>query len=240
MAGAAAAAAGTPVPLPQVSVGFAPAQTPEDVSLGLQIVFLLTILSLAPSIIMMMTSFTRVYIVLNFLQRALATQQLPPQQILVGLSLFLTFFIMAPTFSKINQEGVQPYLAKQADQKTAIAVTVKHMRTFMFRQTYEKDIALFTRLGNLPRPANREQVPTYALVPAFMISELKTAFTMGVLLFIPFMVIDMVVSSVLMSMGMIMLPPVMISLPFKILLFIMVDGWNLLVGQIVASYHLGA
>ena len=146
---------------------------------------------------------------------------------------------MAPTFSNINKEGLQPYLAKTIDQKTAIAVTVKHMRTFMFRQTYPKDVELFTRIGNLPRPANREQVPTYALVPAFMISELKTAFTMGVLLFIPFMVIDMVVSSVLMSMGMIMLPPVMISLPFKILLFIMVDGWNLLVGQIVASYHLG-
>jgi len=232
-------ATGVPVPLPQIEVGFTTAEEPEEVSLGLQIIFLLTVLAIAPSLLLMVTSFTRILIILSFVQRALATQQLPPRQVIVGLSLFLTFFVMAPTFQAINTEGLQPYLEKDIAQRDAFAVAVKHMRIFMFRHTRETDVALFVNLGELTRPATKEDVPTYVLVPAFMISELKSAFTIGILLFIPFMVIDMVVASVLMSMGMIMLPPVMISLPFKILMFVMVDGWNLIAGQIVASYHLG-
>jgi flagellar biosynthetic protein FliP len=186
---------------------------------------------------MMMTSFIRVIIVLSFVKQALATQQAPPQQIITGLALFLTFFIMAPTLVKVNNVALQPYLAGKLTPTQAIEKASVPLREFMFKQTREKDLDLFLTMSKLPRPKNRADVPTHVLIPAFMVSELTSAFQMGIALFIPFLVIDMIVASVLMSMGMIMLPPVMISLPFKILLFVMVDGWNLLVRSLVLSFH---
>lgn len=226
-----------PIPIPKINIGIEEARKPTDVALALQILFLLTILTLVPSIIMMMTSFIRVLIVLSFVKQALATQQAPPQQIITGLALFLTFFIMAPTLLKVNNDAFQPYLAGKLSITQAIEKGVGPIREFMFKQTREKDLDLFLGMSKLPRPKNREEVPTYVLIPAFMVSELTFAFQMGIALFIPFLVIDMIVASVLMSMGMIMLPPVMISLPFKILLFVMVDGWNLLVRSLVLSFH---
>jgi len=226
-----------PIPIPKINIGIEEATKPADVALSLQILFLLTILTLVPSIIMMMTSFIRVVIVLSFVKQALATQQAPPQQIITGLALFLTFFIMAPTLVKVNHVAVQPFLAGKMTTTQAIEKATGPFREFMFKQTRKKDIDLFLGMSKLPRPKTRTDIPTYVLIPAFMVSELTSAFQMGIALFIPFLVIDMIVASVLMSMGMIMLPPVMISLPFKILLFIMVDGWNLLVQSLVLSFH---
>lgn len=226
-----------PIPIPKINIGIAEATKPTEVALALQILFLLTILSLVPSIIMMMTSFIRVIIVLSFVKQALATQQAPPQQVITGLALFLTFFIMAPTLTQVNNVALQPYLAGKMTPTQAIEKASDPFREFMFKQTRPKDIDLFLEMSKLPRPKTRKDVPTYVLIPAFMISELTLAFQMGIALFIPFLVIDMIVASVLMSMGMIMLPPVMISLPFKILLFVMVDGWNLLVRSLVLSFH---
>jgi flagellar biosynthetic protein FliP len=226
-----------PIPIPKINIGIEEATKPTEVALALQILFLLTILTLVPSIIMMMTSFIRVIIVLSFVKQALATQQAPPQQIITGLALFLTFFIMAPTLVKVNNVALQPYLAGKLTPTQAIEKASVPLREFMFKQTREKDLDLFLTMSKLPRPKNRADVPTHVLIPAFMVSELTSAFQMGIALFIPFLVIDMIVASVLMSMGMIMLPPVMISLPFKILLFVMVDGWNLLVRSLVLSFH---
>lgn len=226
-----------PLPIPKINIGIEEAKKPTEVVLALQILFLLTILTLIPSIIMMMTSFIRVIIVLSFVKQALATQQAPPQQIITGLALFLTFFIMAPTLTQVNNVALQPFLAGKMTPTEAIDKAAVPFRDFMFKQTRKKDIDLFLGMSKLPRPKTRADVPTYVLIPAFMVSELTTAFQMGIALFIPFLVIDMIVASVLMSMGMIMLPPVMISLPFKILLFVMVDGWNLLVKSLVLSFH---
>lgn len=226
-----------PLPIPKVNIGIEEAKKPADVALALQILLLLTVLTLVPSIIMMMTSFIRVIIVLSFVKQALATQQAPPQQIITGLALFLTFFIMAPTITEVNKVALQPYLAGKMTPVQAIEKASGPFREFMFKQTREKDLDLFLGLSKLPRPKTRADVPTYVLIPAFMVSELTYAFQMGIALFIPFLVIDMIVASVLMSMGMIMLPPVMISLPFKILLFVMVDGWNLLIKSLVLSFH---
>ena len=226
-----------PLPIPKINIGIEEAKKPADVALALQILFLLTILTLVPSIIMMMTSFIRIIIVLSFVKQALATQQAPPQQVITGLALFLTFFIMAPTITEVNKVALQPYLAGKMAPAQAIEKASGPFREFMFKQTREKDLDLFLGMGKLPRPKTRADVPTYVLIPSFMISELTYAFQMGIALFIPFLVIDMIVASVLMSMGMIMLPPVMISLPFKILLFVMVDGWNLLVKSLVLSFH---
>ncbi|MDI6703089.1 MAG: flagellar type III secretion system pore protein FliP [bacterium] len=225
------------IPIPKIDIGITEAKGPREVTLALQILFLLTILTLAPSIVIMLTSFIRIMVVLSFVRRALATQEMPPQQVIVALALFLTFFIMAPTISKINKEAVQPYLQGKFTLEQALSKAIEPIREFMFRYTREKDIALFMKMGDLGRPANREDVPTYTLIPAFMISELSTGFRMGILLFIPFLVLDMVVASTLMSMGMIMLPPVMVSLPFKILLFVLVDGWHLITRSLVLSYH---
>lgn len=225
-----------PIPVPRITLGFEPARGPEDVALSLQVLFLLTVLSLAPAIILMVTSFTRIVIVLSFVRNALATQQLPPTQVLVGLALFLTLFVMMPVWTEINSKALQPYLRGDITAQQALDNTVKPLREFMFKQTRENDIALMVRLAKVERPRNREEVPTYILIPAFMLSELKTAFEMGVLIYIPFIVVDMVVASVLMSMGMIMLPPMMISLPFKVLLFVLVDGWDLVIGSLVASF----
>lgn len=224
------------IPIPNINIGVEQANTPQDVALSLQVLLMLTVLSLAPSILVMMTSFTRIVIVLSFLRSALATQNMPPNQIIVGLSLFLTFYTMSPYFSQINQNALQPMLAGTMDQQTAMTEAVKPMREFMFKQTRENDLALFVNMSEMPRPNGPEDVPTSVLIPAFIISELKTAFQIGFLIYIPFIVIDMVVASTLMAMGMMMLPPSMISLPFKVLLFILVDGWHLIVRSLVSSF----
>lgn len=209
----------------------------EQTGTSLQILMLLTVLSLAPAILMMMTSFTRIIIVLSFVRNALGTQQLPPNQVLIGISLFLTFFIMAPTWNEINTNAIQPYMQNQITQTEAIDRAEEPLRIFMFRQTREKDLELFVGLSKMEQPKTYRDVPTYVLIPAFVISELKTAFQMGFAIFIPFIVIDMIVSSTLMSIGMMMLPPMMISLPFKLLLFVLVDGWHLVVESLVTSFQ---
>ncbi len=223
--------------VPDVNVNIGNTDNPKEISSSLQILFLLTVLSLAPSILVMMTSFTRIVIVLSFMRNAMATQQTPPNQVLIGLALFLTFFIMAPTWSQVNHEALQPYLEAKITQEQAYDKAMNPIREFMFKQTREKDLALFIKLSNLERPKTYDDVPTYVLVPSFVISELKTAFQIGFVVFIPFIVIDLIVASSLMSMGMMMLPPMMISLPFKILLFVMVDGWHLLVRSLIMSYQ---
>ena len=196
----------------------------------------MTILSLAPAILIMTTSFIRIIVVLSFLRSALATQQMPPNQVIVGLALFLTFFVMSPYLQQANEKGLQPYLNGTITQERAIDETVKPIREFMFKQTRESDLALFVNLSQAPQPDTPEDVSTLTLVPAFVISELKTAFQIGFMIYIPFIVIDMIVASTLMSMGMMMLPPVMISLPFKILLFVMVDGWHLIIRSLIVSF----
>ena len=225
------------VPVPNINIGVEAASDPQDVALSLQILLTLTVLTLAPSILIMMTSFTRIIIVLSFLRSALATQQMPPNQVLVGLALFITFFVMSPYLEQVNNDGLQPYLAVTISQETAMTAALKPMRTFMFKQTRESDLALFVNLSEGPRPNSPEDVPTMTLIPSFIISELKTAFQIGFLIYIPFIVIDMVVASTLMSMGMMMVPPAMISLPFKLLLFILVDGWHLIISSLIASFH---
>jgi len=225
------------VPVPNVTIGVENATNPKDVALSLQILLTLTVLTLAPSILIMMTSFTRIIVVLSFLRSALATQQMPPNQVLVGLALFITFFTMSPYLEEVNKDGLQPYLAGTVNQEMAITAALKPMRAFMFKQTRENDLALFVNLSEGPRPSSQDDVPTMTLIPSFIISELKTAFQIGFLIYIPFIVIDMVVASTLMSMGMMMVPPAMISLPFKLLLFILVDGWHLLISSLIASFH---
>ena len=214
------------------------AESNSDVALSLKILFLFTILALAPAIIMMTTAFTRVVIVLQFVKRAIATQDLPPNQIIMALALFLTFFIMAPTIAQMKEAAWDPYVDGRIDTMEAYENAMPPLRDFMFSQTREKDLALFVELSGLERPNNRTDIPTYVLVPSFMISEIATAFTMGVLIFLPFVVVDMIISSVLLSMGILTLPPVLISLPFKILIFVLVDGWNLIAFSIVQSFHL--
>lgn len=228
---------GVRMPIPKVAFDITEATGPKDVALSLQILFLLSILTLAPSIIIMTTAFTRVVIVLDFVKRALSLQQMPPNQVIVGLSLFLTFFIMAPTFTEMNEKALQPYINGKINNEQFFDRGIQPLREFMFRQTREKDIALFVRLAKIEKPKTEKDVPTYCLIPAFMISELKVAFEIGIYLFLPFIVIDMIIASTLMAMGMIMLPPVMISLPFKIILFILVDGWNLLIYELVKSFR---
>ncbi len=222
--------------LPSLSLSFANSQKPADLVAVLRIVLMLTVLSLAPAIIIMMTSFTRIVVVLSFLRHALGTQQMPPNQLIVGLSLFLSFFVMAPTWKAISTNAVEPYLNEKIDQQTAFAAAEKPLREFMFAQTREKDLELFLSLSKEAKPQTRADVPSYVLVPAFVISELKTAFQIGFMIYLPFLVLDMVVASVLMAMGMMMVPPVMVSLPFKLLLFVLVDGWELIVGSLVKSF----
>jgi flagellar biosynthetic protein FliP len=230
-------AAHAATPLPSVKLGIGASSSPQDVSMTLQIVFLLTVLSLAPAILMLTTSFTRIIIVLSFLRQALGTQQIPPNQVLLGLALFLTFFNMNPVFSQVNDQALQPYLKGQLSQEVALNKALDPMRDFMFRQTRQKDLALFVYLSKSPRPGSPKDVPTLVLIPAFVLSELKTAFQMGFLIYIPFLIIDMVVASTLMSMGMLMLPPVTISLPFKVLLFVLIDGWHLIVRSLMTSFN---
>jgi flagellar biosynthesis protein FliP len=209
---------------------------PEQVSSGVQLLVLLTILSLAPAILILATSFTRIVIVLSMLRSAIGTPAIPPNQVVIGLSLLLTFFIMAPVYNKIDQEAIQPYLKNEITQEVALNKALEPVREFMFKQTRQKDISLFMDLNQQTQPASQEDVPTVSLFPAFVISELRTAFTMGFILYIPFLVIDMVISSVLLSMGMMMLPPSLVSLPFKILLFVLVDGWYLIVNSLALSF----
>jgi len=220
-------------------VNVEPAQNPQEVSSSIQILLMLTVLSLAPSILIMTTSFTRIIIVLSFLRNALGTQQMPPNQVLIGLALFLTLFVMSPVINEINTKAYQPFTQGTIKQQEALDKTGSIMKNFMLKQIpkkSEKDLALFVSLAGIKTPVNPQDLPLTVVIPAFMISELTIAFKIGFLIFIPFLIIDMVVSSTLMSMGMMMLPPVMISLPFKILLFIMVDGWNLITQTIIGSF----
>jgi flagellar biosynthesis protein FliP len=229
--------AAPPLPIPKIGLDISAADNPEDVALSIQILFLLTILSLAPALLIMMTSFTRVIIVLSFTRNALGTQQMPPNQVLIGLALFITFFIMSPVITDINTNAFQPYTKGEITQEQAITKAMDPVRNFMLKNVKEKDLALFLNLSQTEQPIKSSDIPTTALIPAFIISELKTAFIIGFYLYIPFIMIDMVVASTLMSMGMMMLPPVMISLPFKLLLFVMVDGWNLVVKSLVMSFN---
>ncbi len=224
------------ISFPTVSFGVQEAESPEQVSTALQIIFLLTILSIAPSIILMMTCFTRIVIVFGFMRQAMGTQSMPPTQIIMGLALFLTFFIMSPTINKINESALQPYLNGEMTQQQAFERAVVPMRDFMFSQVKEKELALLAEITMDTDPENKDAIPTMTLIPAFMLSELKRAFQMGFLIYIPFLVVDMIVASVLMSMGMMMLPPVIISMPFKLLLFVLVDGWGLVVGSVLKSF----
>jgi len=223
--------------LPTVKFGLTNSNNPDDVVNTIKIVGLLTILTLAPAILIMMTSFTRIVVVLSFLRQALGTHQLPPNQLIIGLALFLTFFVMAPVWKVVNKEAVKPYLSKQLNQDQALEKALTPVRKFMFAQTRNEDLMLFLDLTNTAKPRSKKEVSTLLLIPAFMISELKTAFQIGFLLYIPFLILDMVVASVLMAMGMMMLPPVIISLPFKVMLFVLVDGWQLVVGSLVKSFN---
>lgn len=223
--------------IPSVNVEVGTADNPEQVASTLQVIAVLTLATIAPGILMMTTSFVRIVVIIGFLRNALATQNVPPNQVIISLAMFITFYIMAPYWSQANDNGLQPYLAGQISQEEAITNVLEPMREFMFRQTREADLALFVNLADAERPETQEDVSTFVLIPAFMISELKTAFQIGFMLYVPFIVIDMIVATTLMSMGMMMLPPVMISLPFKILLFVMIDGWHLLIRSIIVSFR---
>ena len=224
------------VNLPTLSLGVKDAATPQEVSTALQVLFVLTILSIAPAILLMTTAFTRIVIVLGFVRQAMGTQNMPPNQIIIGLSLFLTFFVMSPVFNKINTGALQPYLEQQITQKQALDKAMETMREFMFSQVQESELQLLIDITKKEQPTDRKDISTTILIPAFMLSELKLAFQMGFMIYVPFLVIDMIVASVLMSMGMMMLPPIVISLPFKLLLFVLVDGWHLVVGSLIQSF----
>jgi len=222
--------------LPTITLGVQQATEPAQVSTALQVIILLTVLSIAPAILLMTTGFTRIVIVLSFVRQAMGTQQAPSNQIVIGLALFLTFFVMAPVFTQINETALQPYLEQQIDQTQALEKALLPIRNFMFSQVAEKDLTLMLSISQSAQPETKEDVSLLTLIPAFMLSELKRAFQMGFLIFVPFLVIDMVVASILMAMGMMMLPPIVISLPFKILLFVLVDGWSLVIGSLVQSF----
>ena len=222
--------------LPNINIGLTNANTPQDFTNGLQILIWLTILSLAPSILIMTTCFVRLVVVLSLTRQALGAGTLPPNQVITSLALILTFFIMAPTFNEINEKALQPYMKNQITQQVALDRGIEPIRNFMFKQTHEKELALFVRMAKIEKPKNIKDVPTYVLLPSFIMSELKTAFTIGFVVYLPFLVIDIVVSSVLVSMGMMFLPPSMIALPFKLIMFVMVDGWYLIVKSLVESF----
>lgn len=223
--------------IPKINIGVEAANNPQEVSTSLQVLMLLTVLSLAPALLIMVTSFSRIIIVLSFTRSALGTQQVPPNSVLIGLALFLTMFTMAPVLTQVNNTALQPYIRKELSFNAAMNRGVVPVRTFMFRQTREKDLSLFVHLARMERPKGPADIPTHVLIPAFIISELKTAFIMGFIIFIPFLIIDMVVGVTLMSLGMMMLPPVLVSLPIKILLFVMVDGWHLIARSLVVSFR---
>ncbi len=224
-------------PAPSVTLTLGDTSSPDTIALTLKLMLLLTVLTLAPAILVLMTSFTRIVVVFHFLRQAVGTQSTPPNTILVGLALFLTYFIMSPVINQVYSDAFLPLMNNSISYQEAFTAGMAPIRQFMLKQTREKDIALFVHLAKEKRPARPEDVSNKVLVPAFVISELKTAFQIGFLIFVPFLIIDMVVASVLLSMGMMMLPPVMVSLPFKILLFVMVDGWYLIVGSLARSFH---
>ncbi len=223
-------------PIPKLNIGLEQAQSPEDVAVVLEIVALLTILALAPSILILMTPFTRLVVVFHFLRQAVGTQSSPPNQVVVGLALFMTFFIIKPVGLEIYNNSLNPYLEGTINYQEALEIAQVPVREFLLTNTREADIALFVKEGGMKKPNSREDVSLLALIPAYVISELKTAFIIGFVIYIPFIVIDMVVASVLLAMGMMMLPPVMISLPFKLMLFVLVDGWHLLTGSLMKSF----
>jgi flagellar biosynthesis protein FliP len=227
-----------PLSFPNISLSIGGnVDQPGKTAAVIQLLFALTVLSLAPAILLMVTSFTRLVVVLSLLRHALGTQQMPPNQVIIGLALFLTFFIMAPVWQKVNQEALTPYYDEQISGEQAFALAAAPIKDFMLKQTREKDLALFVKIAKEKRPDKPSDISFSVVVPAFMISELKTAFQIGFLIYLPFFIIDMVISSVLLSMGMMMLPPIMMSLPFKLLLFVLVDGWYLIVGSLVASFR---
>ncbi len=221
---------------PGLTLTIEPTGQPKQVSSGVQLLLLITILSLAPSLLIMTTSFARIVIVLSLLRNAIGTPQIPPNQVLIGLSLILTFFIMTPVYTEMNQQAIKPYMAGEIDQTTAFTRAIQPLREFMFKQTRQKDLELFLELNHQDRPGTLDEISTVVLLPAFVLSELRTAFVMGFSIYIPFLIIDLVISSILLSMGMMMLPPSLISLPFKILLFIMVDGWYLIIRSLSLSF----
>jgi flagellar biosynthetic protein FliP len=224
------------VTIPKVDISFSTPTEPADLVSSLNVLLVLTLLVLAPSLILVMTSFLRLIVVFSFLRQALGTQQMPPTQILVSLAMILTFFIMEPVGERTYDDAIKPYVDKKISYSEAFERGVAPFKEFMIKNTREKDLALFLRIRHMKNPKTYKDIPLSIVTPAFMISELKSAFEIGFLLYLPFLVIDMVVSSVLMSMGMMMLPPVMISMPFKLLIFVLVDGWNLLIGNLIASF----
>lgn len=224
------------IPIPTVSLNLDQADDPERIATVLNILFIMTVLTLAPSLLILMTSFVRIVTVFSFLKQGMGTQQSPPNQIIIGLALFMTFYLMMPVWKQMDERAFKPFMNNEITQRVALERALEPVREFMFLQTRAKDLALFMRIQGEERPLNKSEVPTMSLIPAFVISELKTAFTIGFMLYIPFVVIDMVVASVLLAMGMMMLPPVMVSLPFKLMLFVLVDGWNLIVGSLVRSF----
>ncbi len=229
---------GQNVPIPTLNFNVQEARTPRQVALSLQILFLVTIISLAPTLLIVLTSFVRIFIVLSFVSRGLATQNIPPNQIIISLSLFISLFVMFPVFSKSYNDGVRPYLDGKITLEAGYTKAIQPVREFMFRQTAERYIYRFIQISKVERPKSPEDVPTYVLIPAFILNELTLSFYMGMLILIPFVIIDVVVASVLMSMGMMMLPPIMISFPLKILLFYVVDGWDLLVEKLILSFRM--
>lgn len=223
------------IPVPKINLGIESAKSPEEVSSSLQILALLTVLSLAPTLLILTTAFTRIVIILSFARTAIGAANIPPTQVLIGLSLFLTFYVMSPTYNKLNEEALKPYFAKQIPMQEAMKRAEPTLKHFMLKNTYQKDLALFINLRK-EKITTKEEVSLVTLIPAFIISELKTAFVVGFYLFIPFLIIDLVVASVLMSMGMMMLPPTTIALPIKILVFAVADGWSMLVKSLMAGY----
>jgi flagellar biosynthetic protein FliP len=225
------------LPFPKIGIEVGKSTKPEEVAVTLQILFLMTILSLAPALMILTTCFTRIIIVLHFIKQAIGVQQVPPSQVLIGLAMFLTFFIMGPTWNEVNNKGLQPYLKEEITLDEAYIKGVEPIREYMFKHTREEDLELFTKMANVEKPGSRKDVPTHVLIPAFALNELRIGFQIGFVLFIPFIIIDLVITSILMSMGMMMLPPVIISLPFKLLLFVMVDGWHLVIDSLMRSFQ---
>lgn len=226
-----------PIPVPDINIRVGQAATPQQTVDSVKLLVLLALLSLLPAFLVILTSFTRIIVVLSILRSALGTQQTPPNQVLIGLALFLTIFIMAPVYQEIDRQAIKPYLANNLNQEQAFTAAEVPLRSFMLKQTREKDLALFVNLAKIERPRNQQTVPMRVVIPSFIISELKTAFQIGFLLYMPFLIIDMVVAAILMSMGMFMLPPIMISLPFKLLLFVMIDGWYLVIKSLMETFR---
>ena len=224
------------ISLPNINIGMKTASSPQEFTQGVQVLIMLTILTLAPSIIMMTTSFIRIVIVLSLTRQAIGTTTLPPNQVIIGLALILTFFVMSPTLTKINETAYQPYMKNIITQEQALSNSMVPIRDFMFKQTHEEELALFVKLSKIQKPKNKDDVPTYVLIPSFVLSELKTAFKIGFVIFLPFLVIDLVVASVLVSMGMMFLPPTTIAMPFKLIMFVLVDGWFLITKSLIEGF----